>query len=184
MPYIADHVYGHHLDPKELALQIVDIIALRPEIELCYMGISTKCFEILENRHHDGSTLSYHDTTTSSANTGPDAVGDTDEESDDADDHDDDDDDDHSTNGITANTPFVDSDGTDSDVVGGSIGDSDDDGLSESSGKRPKLKLREILFYDDKITIFKARVSTILTPFPPHPETRLKAHSTVPKWQC
>lgn len=157
MPYIADYVYGGHLDPKELALQIVDIIALRPEIELCYMGISTKCFEILENRNRDEST--FHDSATSSANAGPDGVGDTDEDSDEADDDDHDDDDQDDTNEVTGSTPFVDSDGTDSDVAEGTVGDSDDDDLSESGRTRPKLKLREILFYDDKITVFKARVS-------------------------
>jgi len=140
------------LDPKELALQIVDIIALRPEIELCYMGISDKCFEILENRNRDEST--FHDSATSSANAGPDGVGDTDEDSDEADDDEQDD-----TNEATGSTPGSDSDGTDSDVAEGIIGDSDDDEVSESGRTRPKLKLREILFYDDKIIVFKARVS-------------------------
>ncbi len=157
VPYIADHVYGNDLDPKELALQIVDIIALRPEILICYMGISSKCFEILENRNPDEST--YHDSATSSANAGPDGVGDTDEDSDEADDQDDDHDDHDDANEATGSTPFVDSDGTDSDVAEGTVGDSDDDEVSESGRTRPKLKLREILFYDDKITIFKARVS-------------------------
>jgi len=157
VPYIADYVYGGHLDPKELALQIVDVIALRPEIELCYMGISTKCFEILENRNHDESTL--HDSATSSANAGPDGVGATDEDSDEADDDDHDDDEQDDTNEATGSTPGLDSDGTDSDVAEGIIGDSDDDEVSESGRTRPKLKLREILFYDDKITVFKARVS-------------------------
>lgn len=164
MPYIADHVYGPHLDPKELALQIVDIIALRPEIELCYMGISTKCFEILENRNHEDSTYPYHDSATSSANPGPGGIGDSEadtDEGDDNDDNDDDDDDnDQGTNGATGSPPLVDSGGTESDVADDSIVDSDDDG-PESGGKRPKLKLREILFYDDKITIFKARVSLL-----------------------
>jgi len=50
IPFIADHAHGNNIDPRELALQIVDIVHLRPELEVCYMGISTKCFEILENR--------------------------------------------------------------------------------------------------------------------------------------
>ena len=162
-------MYGHHLEPRELALQIVDIIALRPEIELCYMGISTKCFEILENRNHDDSTFTYHDSTTSSANAGPDGVGDSDEDTDEVNDNDDDDDDDQSSNGATGSTPLVDSDGTNSDVTADSIADSDEDVLSENGRKRPKLKLREILFYDDKITIFKARVRRSFENFPmPH----------------
>ncbi|KAA8613306.1 hypothetical protein PtrSN002B_004175 [Pyrenophora tritici-repentis] len=50
IPFIADHAHGSNIDPRELAYQILDIVHLRPEIELCYMGLSTKCFEILENR--------------------------------------------------------------------------------------------------------------------------------------
>ena len=95
VPHIANHSYAHHLDAKELASQIVDlVIALRPEIELCYMGILTKCFEILENRNHDDSRFSSHDSRTNAAHAGPGGVGDSDEESDVTDDdHDDDDDD-------------------------------------------------------------------------------------------
>ena len=50
LPFLADHVHGVNADARELALQLVDIVALRPEVELCYMGIATKCFEILEHR--------------------------------------------------------------------------------------------------------------------------------------
>ena len=56
IPHIADHPHGADSDPRELALQIVDIVTLRPDIELCYMGIAGKCFEILENQslNHSG----------------------------------------------------------------------------------------------------------------------------------
>lgn len=50
IPHIADHPHGVNIDMHELALQIVDIVTLRPDIELCYMGLGGKCFEILENR--------------------------------------------------------------------------------------------------------------------------------------
>ncbi|CAK4030738.1 hypothetical protein AC578_5764 [Lecanosticta acicola] len=82
LPFLADHVHGANVDPRELALQIVDIVALRPEVELCYMGIANKCFEILENGR-EGEALAEK-------------------------------------------------------IVG-------------------RLRLREILFYDDKVAIFKAR---------------------------
>ncbi|PKS10556.1 hypothetical protein jhhlp_002310 [Lomentospora prolificans] len=45
---ITDRV-AYSSEPKELALQIVDIVTLRPEIELCYVGLSSKCFEIYES---------------------------------------------------------------------------------------------------------------------------------------
>jgi len=56
IPHIADHPHGANIDPQELAFQIVDIVTLRPEIELCYMGIGTKCFEILETKATDDSS--------------------------------------------------------------------------------------------------------------------------------
>lgn len=163
VPHIADHVYAHHLDAKELALQVVDIVTLRPEIEICYLGIQSKCFEILENnRHHnDPPAFLYHDSTTSPANAGPGGVGmgDPDEDSDaDDDDHDDDDDDDDDE-AAAGVPPPTDPDETESDLGEDSNADSDDDAYGSDDGKRRpmKLRLREILFYDDKVSVFKAR---------------------------
>ncbi|KIW00389.1 uncharacterized protein PV09_08098 [Verruconis gallopava] len=164
IPHIADHPHGANIDPRDLALQVVDIVTLRPEIELCYMGIGSKCFEILENR--PTSTLP------SDAQPGSDgfppgdapgggyaqlADGDvTDEEElEDGGDIDDDED-------------------AGDDAVGGVVGDSDEDGDGDGwddgddedddefdtemvGSKRVRLRLREILFYDDKVAVFKAR---------------------------
>lgn len=143
-------------------MQVVDIVTLRPEIEICYLGIQTKCFEILENnRHHDDPpTFLYHDSTTSPANAGPGNVvmGGPDEDSDaDDDDHevDDDDDGDGTAAGVP---PTTDPDETESDVGDESNGDSDDEAYGSDGGKkRQRLRLREILFYDDKVSVFKAR---------------------------
>ena len=127
------------------------------------MGISNKCFEILENRHQEDPTFLYHDSTTSPANAGPGGVvmGDPDEDSDaddDGHDEDDDDGDDDDDEIAAAVPPTTDPDETESDAGEESNGDSDDEACgSEDGKKRPKLKLREILFYDDKVSIFKAR---------------------------
>ena len=122
------------------------------------MGISTKCFEILENRHLDDSVFSNHDSSTSPANAGPGGVvmGDADEDSDaDDDDNGDNEGDDENA---AATGPMGDTEETESDVAEDSDVNSDDDSLeSEDGRKRPRLKLREILFYDDKVSIFKAR---------------------------
>lgn len=143
-------------------MQVVDIVTLRPEIEICYMGIQSKCFEILENRHHDDPpNFLYHDSTTSPANAGPGGVGmgdaddDSDAEDDDDDEHDDDDDDGDTAAGVP---PATDADETESDMGEESNTESDDEaGGSEDGKKKPKLRLREILFYDDKVSVFKAR---------------------------
>ena len=157
IPRIADHIYGSVHDARELALQVVDIIALRPEIELCYFGISTKCYEILENRQNDDSKFPMHDTLSNSASPGPGGhtLGDLDEDSD-VDDEDNDDDDDDEDDITPAATPI--NVNNDSDEGEESDASSDDDGsTTEDGGKTPTLILREILFYDDKVSIFKAR---------------------------
>ena len=157
IPYIADHVHGQQLEfARELALQVVDIVTLRPEIELCYMGITTKCFEILETRQSDDSPSSGPDLGATPTHTTPgDAtMGDTDDDSDMDNDHDDDDDDTHDEHAQDAAAEQ----GTETDEPEDSDANSDDeDPGSEDGTKRMKLKLREILFYDDKVSIFKAR---------------------------
>ena len=138
-------------EAKELANQIVDIVTLRSEIQLCYLGIFQKCFEILETKPTiDASDAASNSTTaqiTAHINTAADE---------DSDVEDDDDDDEEDGGDVTA------PDGSQDDADWDHTGDSDvssDDGESgmDERGKRPDLQLREILFYDDKISIFKAR---------------------------
>lgn len=151
MPYIADHVYGSQLNAKELALQLVDIVAIRPEIEICYMAFATTCFELLENRNRDGSSCSRFDSSTTPAHAGPGGVYDSDE--DDANNEDDDDD---STSDAPVDPGLESPEDSESDAETGSTGESDEY-PSEWESRRPIFKLREILFYDDKVSIFKAR---------------------------
>lgn len=134
------------------------VIALRPEIELCYLGILAKCFEILENRSHGDSRLSNHDARTNTAHAGPGGIGDSEDDSEDDSDetddaHDEDDDDPPIASGSLAESEDV-----DSEAGADSAGDSDDDLARNGKVRRPpRFRLREILFYDDKISIFKAR---------------------------
>ena len=142
VPYIADHVYNNNLlNERELALGVVDVVALRPDIELCYLGILTKCFEILETKARGKYTFENH--------AAPIDADDDSEFNDQPDtDHDDNDDDDNET---------ADPDGSDSDAGEQTTTSDDEETGLDSRKNRPKLKLREILFYDDKISIFKAR---------------------------
>jgi hypothetical protein len=156
IPFIADHVTTA-FDPKELALQVVDVIVFKPELELCYMGVAHKCFEILENRPHE-ETHGSAEAHSSNVNGGPGGVLiDDEEEDDDEDVSDEEEEDDEDDDDGTAIAP-VDPDETESEVSDhegsdASSWDGSDDG--ESAGIR--LRLREILFYDDKVAIFKAR---------------------------
>lgn len=147
-------------------MQILNIVVLRPEIELCYVGIASKCFEILENKNDFSDSSS--DTSDSGlpsllppppppgyGNVGGNVLLDADED-DDEDDEDVDvaEDDDADGEGTAAGT--VASDDEDDDVQDDS--EYDDDGDSEHFGAGgPRLSLREILFYEDKVSIFKAR---------------------------
>jgi hypothetical protein len=38
---------------REYALQVLDVVALRPEIELCYIAFMDKCFEVMETSARD-----------------------------------------------------------------------------------------------------------------------------------
>ncbi|KAI9792000.1 MAG: hypothetical protein M1833_001284 [Piccolia ochrophora] len=153
VPFIANHIYAGNLDSKDLALQVLDIVALRPDIELCYLGIANKCFEVMEGNRHDGNASF----TGHAANPGAGAIAHgtaTDDEADIIDDLDEDidadNDDDSAGDG---------SDDTTSDTSSSSRDDVDDEECYSSEEERiePSLRLREILFYDDKVAVFKAR---------------------------
>ena len=140
IPFMADHVHGTNVDPRELAMQIVDIVTLRPEVELCYMGIANKCYEILEIKRDDGRPESHLGV---AGGIIEDATGS------DADDEDVDDDAE-----VDEEEEVEEADDTESDEE-----DDMDDSESDGDGDRhtARLRLREILFYDDKVAIFKAR---------------------------
>ncbi|KAF2827343.1 hypothetical protein CC86DRAFT_321316 [Ophiobolus disseminans] len=150
IPFIADHAHGSNIDPRELAYQILDIVHLRPEIELCYMGLSSKCFEILENRpsnydlrhdgmHADGSGAGYvaHDPMLS------------DDESDATEEEDDDD--------LDDTGPATGGDETESEASEDGDVESDDESFLQESHRGPKLRVREILFYEERVEAFRRR---------------------------
>ncbi|KAI5361603.1 hypothetical protein Slin15195_G127180 [Septoria linicola] len=148
LPFLANHVSGPNVDPRELALQVVDIVALRSEVELCYMGIANKCFEILENRKDD---VNKGDWQVSPAGfMDPDVVGsDGDEDEDEDDDAEEDEEVEELDEDLEEDTES-DEDDIEDDT------DSEADG-AEFGRHAARLRLREILFYDDKVAIFKAR---------------------------
>ncbi|KAF2851179.1 hypothetical protein T440DRAFT_423362 [Plenodomus tracheiphilus IPT5] len=150
IPYIADHAHGSNIDPRELAYQILDIVHLRPEIELCYMGLSSKCFEILENRpsnydlrhdgmHTDGGGSGYvaHDPMLS------------DDESEATEDEDDDD--------LDEGVAVAAGEETESEASDEADVESDDDSFLQDSQRGPKLRVREILFYEERVEAFRRR---------------------------
>ncbi|KIX93418.1 uncharacterized protein Z520_10837 [Fonsecaea multimorphosa CBS 102226] len=159
--HIAEHVNGT-VHSREAALQVLDIVALRPELELCYLGIQSQCFEILEYAStRKGSNSGASSGDHSGDDVGPD--GDTaanpsqPQTHHDHDSHDEEAGDNGEGGGPNDDSDFdaISDDGNDTT--------DDDDGMGEggeaggSGGLKPTWRLREILFYDDKISIFKAR---------------------------
>jgi hypothetical protein len=147
IPNLQDHITGT-FEQKELALQITDIITLRPEIQLCYVGIGNKCFEIVETRPRENGQG--HSDFGLSGHPGVVVIGG----------DDDDDSDDGTLSAPSSTTSSSGSSAGDDDSVelsdeAGSDADSTHDGGGGGPGTR--LRLREILFYDDRVAIFKAR---------------------------
>ncbi|KAK0656806.1 hypothetical protein B0T16DRAFT_400258 [Cercophora newfieldiana] len=178
IPHIADYV-TNTFEPRELAHQIADIITLRPEIRLCYAGIGAKCFEILEacdagsSPGASGTSSPYvmvdsvahgqlHGSGTNDNGAAADHEGEDEEDTtDEEDDEGEDDDSEESEDEEDDNTPTTgtsDPDEMQSDNEAAEHDDdSDDDGFVEPDNGRVSLRLREILFYDDKVAIFRAR---------------------------
>ncbi|KAK0279615.1 hypothetical protein LTR35_000371 [Friedmanniomyces endolithicus] len=142
IPFLADHIHGPNVDPKELAAQIVDVVVLRPEVELCYMGIANKCYEILENRRDADGRPESHLGMAGGAmiDTASDAEDDEEEE-----DGEEDEEDEEVEVEEETESDEDEEDGDDSDSEG------------DESQHAARLRLREILFYDDKVAVFKAR---------------------------
>lgn len=140
IPYVADHVNGRS-DSRELGMQVLDIVALRPELELCYLGIQSKCFEILEYPVGRRPSADY---ASAVAGGGGDSGTSDDEDAGG-----------HPQAGPNANHGNP-GDESDSEAASSRGGDTDtEDELGGQASKQ--FKLREILFYDDKVAIFKAR---------------------------
>ncbi|ETN39680.1 uncharacterized protein HMPREF1541_05906 [Cyphellophora europaea CBS 101466] len=126
--HIADHVHGT-FDSREAALQVLDIVSLRPDLEICYLGIQRQCFEVLE-----------YNAAQRSAGPHPLTVVNADHELDS-------DDNDETVEEIDDDNDF------DVEI---SQGEETEDESQDRAGKMA-FKLREILFYDDKVSIFRAR---------------------------
>ncbi|KAF2658045.1 F-box domain-containing protein [Lophiostoma macrostomum CBS 122681] len=160
IPFIADHAHGNNIDPRELAMQILDIVHLRPEIEICYMGISTKCFEILENRpsNYDLRHDSTNEADAPTAGLGGGYTAHDPLMSDDESEATEDEEEDEFDGGVT---PAADGDESGSDISDEAHEDSDDDSFLQDDRKVPRLRIREILFYEEKIETLRARHGTL-----------------------
>ncbi|KAI1143497.1 hypothetical protein F5Y05DRAFT_155276 [Hypoxylon sp. FL0543] len=156
IPHMLEHLGT--FEPKEMALQIVDIVTLRPEIQLCYVGIANKCFEILEARRNDISNGGSEGGLGGSHGNGAIVIDMDDDNEDDgseADEETEEDDDDVNDDNSTGSQAGAGDDLT--DVSDDAESETDSSREGDLVGSAARLRLREILFYDDKVAIFKAR---------------------------
>ena len=149
IPFVAERVPAARSESRELAMQVLDTVTLHPELELCYLGIHSKCFEILEVApgyrppSSDLSSNSYD----------AEAHGDDDDD----DDSDDDDADVFHSPTLAATAQSGGYPDDESEWSSSQGGDSDDEYIDPTARAAKQFKLRAILFYDDKVSIFKAR---------------------------
>lgn len=132
LPHIS---HSTRTDRKEFALQVLDIVSIRPDLKITYVGVETKCYQILEGSHKDNTDFDDTNDTANSSGDGDDFYA--------FEDH-----------------PFDDGDvqPDDDDTTGLSDDSSDDyDTDADENKSRARFRIQEILFYDDKISIFKAR---------------------------
>ncbi|KAK6536821.1 hypothetical protein TWF281_001032 [Arthrobotrys megalospora] len=166
IPHVIGGVEFHKVErqSEELAKSIVDVVTLRPECGICYVGIVNKCFELLEGEESGNEDGVHPDNA---------AVTD-DEDDDDASDEDDGTDDGNDDDGSDDGNETEDADET-SDAESsplatsamyspqipsfGSFNEYEDD--LPSKKKRVSIREREILFYDDKVAVFKARFAKL-----------------------
>jgi len=141
---IAGHVHQRY-DPREAALQVCDIVSLRPELELCYLGIEAKCYEVLEYPVGRKTSVSdFGSVPATGANIPSDAESDEEDGTSDG----------HAGVNIADNSDEAESD---MDMASSRGVETEDEIGDQPSRGAKQFKLREILFYDDKVAIFKAR---------------------------
>jgi hypothetical protein len=144
IPHIVGHPHGGNLDIQETVLHVVDIVSLRPEMELCYVAIGGKCFEILER---NGPLPRRRPTYSASPHHSARQEADDDEEEEDGEEE-------EAMSEEEEGDALT--DGEEEEASEGEVGESSDGESSVSWSGTRRLWLQEILFYD-KITIFKAR---------------------------
>ena len=127
-------------------------MAIRPEVELLYIALSNTCFELLEIRGRDHSNWN-----SSSISTHNEPLVNTASSDDDVMDNDNDGENDPSSEADMETSPLAEgASETESDDGSKSLDELDED-IMDGNKTPADFRLREILFYDDKISIFKAR---------------------------
>lgn len=159
---ISQHV-NRDYSLADSAMQIADIVRLRMDMKLSYVATATKCYELIEVvKGADGSDLygpgeRSRRGSVSSSSSSSSAGSDSDDDSNHGHDHnngsDSEDDDDAMVFGMNE---FE--EGMDDESDAGQMSTSEyDDEHASPTARSSRMRLSEIFFFDDKVTIFKAR---------------------------
>lgn len=157
---VSDRIVPTRTTIRELAMSILDVIVLKPEIELCYLAITNKCFEIQEGTIPgiDGTLTSTNGISQAAHNSDmsdSELSEDYDDDDDMSDEDEDENDDDHSADEHEPPGPDTLEEPLSDDDLGSEF--DEEEFVRKPDVNKTNLRLREILFYDDKIAIFKAR---------------------------
>ncbi|KAJ5670056.1 uncharacterized protein N7477_005419 [Penicillium maclennaniae] len=125
--YLLNISHSLHRDLKELALQVLDIVSIRPDLKITYIGLETKCYQILEaTSAGDFETPQANNTSAGSDDFVFDPAAITDEDNEDE------------------------SAQQDPDLMSSNSSEDDYDADLDESISHVRFTLQEILFYDDK----------------------------------
>ena len=137
-----------------MAQQLVDVVTLRPEVQLCYVGLLKDCFEILEAessvRANAAAAAGALDANTLAGSNTPSIAGDDNETASNGSFSEEDD----SVDGAAPDTIDALDNQSESDAAWASDGDSFGEMDFESPSR--EFQARQIMFYDE-VAIFKAR---------------------------
>ncbi|KAK6355133.1 hypothetical protein TWF696_004256 [Orbilia brochopaga] len=168
IPHVIGGIDFHKVErqSEELAMSIVDVVTLRPECAICYVGIVNKCFELLEGE--EGPSNEHYNSNNDNG------AGTDEEDDDDGSDDDDGTDDGNEDDGSDDGNETEDADEAASDAEGSPLATSavlspiatfspvcEEEEDSSLRRKRVSIRQREILFYDDKVAVFKARFARL-----------------------
>ncbi|KAJ5489465.1 hypothetical protein N7539_004355 [Penicillium diatomitis] len=130
-------------DLKELALQVLDIVSIRPDLKLTYIGLRSRCYQIMESEVGDESEVGKSGYDTDRQPELENWTSDAEEEM--------------STTGSDHHNPPAARNPYDSDALSSDFSDGDDSDLEANTESRTRFWLYEMPYCDDKVSIFKAR---------------------------
>lgn len=169
VPHVRGAVQVPAAISKEMAWQVLDVVTLRPEVGICYVAVGSNCFELLEEDEEGDDPEDEDEPTVDVYEYDDDGEGDEDgdEGEDEEEFHD------AADGGPSSGSLDWLKDDGDTSLESGGLSGEDEGGLSPSSGSKggkgsgksqqqqTRIRIQEILFYEDRVAIFRARAGRL-----------------------